>query len=114
MRHADLLREATAVILQCGTWCRCVVAWPCGCVFGGGMNDAIGKNKRVIRFRLSFSTGWRRIQPKKSRIFRLNSPVGILSRKKVEKGRFQPTNPTVLDKWSYTGSYRGQVKYFIV
>ena len=54
MRHADLLREATAVIatpasapcmiLQCGTWYSygCVAVWPCGCVFGGGMNDAIG------------------------------------------------------------------------
>ena len=48
----DLLREATAVIatpasapcmiLQCGTWYGSVAVWPCGCVFGGGMNDAIG------------------------------------------------------------------------
>ena len=40
MRHADLLREATAVIatptsapcmiLQCGTWYGCVAVWPCG------------------------------------------------------------------------------------
>ena len=56
LRHADLLREATAVIatpasapcmiLQCGTWYGCVAVWPWGCVFGGGMNDAIGsKNK---------------------------------------------------------------------
>ena len=72
MRHADLLREATAVIatpasapciiLQCGTWYGCVAVWPCGCVCvclfflssggwgkikrvgvcGGGMKDAIG------------------------------------------------------------------------
>ena len=43
MRHADLLREATAgiakpasapcMILRCGTWYGCVAAWPCGCVF---------------------------------------------------------------------------------
>ena len=54
MRHADLLREATAgiaksasapcMILQCGTWYGCVAVWPCGRVgvFGGGMSDAIG------------------------------------------------------------------------
>ena len=52
MRHADLLREATAgiakpasapcTILQCGAWYWCVAVWPCGCVFGGGMSDAIG------------------------------------------------------------------------
>ena len=41
MRHADFLREATAGILQCGTWYRCVAVWPRGCVFGGGMSDAI-------------------------------------------------------------------------
>ena len=51
MRHADLLREATAgiaksasapcMILQCGTWYGCVAVWPCGCVFGGGRSDAI-------------------------------------------------------------------------
>ena len=52
MRHADLLQEVTAVkakpasapctILQCGTWYGCVAASPCGCVFVGGMSDAIG------------------------------------------------------------------------
>ena len=53
MRHADLLQEATAaviatpastpcMILQCGTWYGFVAVWPCGCVFGGGMNNAIG------------------------------------------------------------------------
>ena len=46
MRHADLLREATAgiakpasapcmIMLQCGTWYGCVAVWPCGCVFDG-------------------------------------------------------------------------------
>ena len=41
MRHAELLREATAgiakpssascmIILQCGTWYGCVAVWPCG------------------------------------------------------------------------------------
>ena len=44
MRHADLRRETTGVIakpasapyliLLCGTWY--------GCVFGGGMSDAMG------------------------------------------------------------------------
>ena len=43
IRHADLLREATAVIatpasapcitLQCGTWYGCVAVWPCGRTF---------------------------------------------------------------------------------
>ena len=52
MRHADLLREATAgiakpasapcMILQCGTWYGCVAVWRCGCVFSGGMSYAIG------------------------------------------------------------------------
>ena len=42
MRHADLLRAATAgiakpasapcMILQCGTWYGCVAAWPCVCL----------------------------------------------------------------------------------
>ena len=52
MRHADLLREATAgvakpasapcmIILQCGTVLGMGV-WPCGYAFGGGMSDAIG------------------------------------------------------------------------
>ena len=67
MRHADLLREATAVIatpasapcmiLQCGTWYGCVAVWPCGCVFGGEMNDAIGSKNTCKTFRLTFSTG---------------------------------------------------------
>ena len=53
MRHADLLREATNsshsqasvsawMILLCGTWYGYMAVWPCGCVFGGGMSDAIG------------------------------------------------------------------------
>ena len=52
MRHADLLREATAgiakpasapcMMMQCDIWYGCVAEWPCGCVFGGGMGDAIG------------------------------------------------------------------------
>ena len=68
MRHADLLRKATAVIItpasapcmtpQCGTWNGCVAVWPCGCVFGCGMNDAIGSKNTCTStlFRLSFST----------------------------------------------------------
>ena len=67
MRHADLLREATAgiakpasapcMILQCGTWYGCVAAWPCGCVFGGGMGDAIGSKNTRKTFSTEFSTG---------------------------------------------------------
>ena len=72
MRHADLLREATAVItkpasapciiLLCGTWYVCV--WPCGCVFGGGMNDAIGWKKTCRTISTEFFD-WR-IRSKKS------------------------------------------------
>ena len=64
MRHADLLREATAVIatpasapcmiLQCGTWYECVAVWPCGCVFGGGTNDAIGSKNTCKTFSTEF------------------------------------------------------------
>ena len=60
MRHADLLREATAgiakpasapcMILQCGSWYGCVAVWPCGCVFGGGMGDAIGSKNTCKTF----------------------------------------------------------------
>ena len=121
MRHADFLREATNssnsqasvstwMILLCDTWYGCMAMWPCGCVFGGRMSDAIGSKTRVELFRLIFPTGG---SSRKSRVFRLNPPVGILSRKKlsrkssfstvqespiwasVEKGRFRLTNPTV-------------------
>ena len=74
MRHADLLREATAeiakpasapcMILQCGTWYGCVAVWPCGCVFGGGMSDAIGSKNTCKTFATEFFD-WR-IQSKKS------------------------------------------------
>ena len=92
MRHADLLREATAgiakpasapcMILQCDTWYGCVAVWPCGCVFRGGMGDAIGSKSTCKVFRLSFSTGG---SSRKSRVFRLDPPVGILSRKKLSR-----------------------------
>ena len=74
MRHVDLLREAIAgiakpasapcMILQCGTWYGCVVVWPCGCVFGGGMGDAIG-SKNTCKFFSTEFFDWR-IQSKKS------------------------------------------------
>ena len=64
MRHADMLREATAVIatpasapcmiLQCGAWYGCVAVWPCGCVSGGGMNDAIGSKNTCKTFSTEF------------------------------------------------------------
>ena len=95
MRHADLLREATAVIatpasapcmiLQCGAWYGCVAAWPCGCVFGGGKNDAIGSKNTCKTFSTEFSTGG---SSRTSRVIRLDPPVGILSRKKL--GRKSP------------------------
>ena len=64
MRHADLLREATAEIakpalapcmmLQCGTWYGRVAVWLCGCVFGGGMGDAIGEKNTCKTFSTEF------------------------------------------------------------
>ena len=47
MRHADLRREVTAVIAKPASallydiamW---YVVWMCGCVFCGGMSDAMG------------------------------------------------------------------------
>ena len=122
MRHADLLREATAVIakpasapcmiMQCGTWYGFVAVRPCGCVFNGGMSDAIGQKTRVKLFRSSFSTGGsvekvefffagsasRNSQSKK---IELKKPFFACVRKldlgfnSVEKGRFRLTNPTV-------------------
>ena len=66
MRHADLLREATAgiakpasarcMILQCGTWYGCVAVWPCVCLVVGWEMRSVQKT-RVKLFRLSFSTG---------------------------------------------------------
>ena len=74
MRHADLLREATAgiakpasvpcMILQCDTWYGCVGVWACGCVFGGGMSDAIGSKNTCKTFSTEIFD-WR-IQSKKS------------------------------------------------
>ena len=93
MRHAHLLREATAwiakpasapcMILQCGTWYGCVAVWPCGCVFGGGMADAIGSKNVCKTFSTKFFD-WR-IQSKKSSFFTgsasRNSQSKTLSRK---------------------------------
>ena len=75
MRYADFLREATSriiakpasapcMILQCGTWYGCVAVWPCGCVFGGGMGDAIGSKNTCKTFSTEFFD-WR-IQSKNS------------------------------------------------
>ena len=75
MRHADFLREATNssnsqasvstwMILLCDTWYGCMAMWPCGCVFGGRMSDAIGSKNTCRTFSTDFSD-WR-IQSKKS------------------------------------------------
>ena len=120
MRLSDSLREAAAVvstpasapcmILQCGTRYGRVAVWPCGCVFGGGMNNAITSKTTCKTFLIEFFD-WR-IPWKKS-----SFPTGSASRnsqsKKVEpktpffdcirqvdlgvsrKGCFRLTNPTV-------------------
>ena len=89
MRHADLRREATAVIAQAeSALLYDTVAvpgtgvWACGCVFCGGMSDAIGSRNRCKRFRPSFLTDR---SSRKSQVFRLDSPVGKLSRKKLSR-----------------------------
>ena len=94
MRHADLRREATAVIAKpasalCMILC-CVVpgvgVWACGCVgmcvCGGGMIDAMGLKKRVKVFRLSFRLAdpVEKVQPKK-----LKFSTGFPSRKTQSK-----------------------------
>ena len=91
MRHADLQREATAgiakpasahcMILQCGTWCGCVAVWPCGCVFGGGVGDAIGSKNTCKTFSTEFFD-WR-IQSTKSS-FSTGSASRNSQSKKVE------------------------------
>ena len=93
MSHADLLREATAVmatpasapcmILQCGTWYGCVTVWPCGCVFGYGMNDAIG-SKNTCDFFLTEFVDWR-IQSKKSSFSTGSSSRNSQSKKVASK-----------------------------
>ena len=65
MRHAELPREATNssdsqasvsawMILLCGIWYGCMAVWPCGCVFGGGMSDAIGSKNTCKTFLTEF------------------------------------------------------------
>ena len=91
MRHADLLREATAgkakpasapcMILQCSTWYKCVAVWPCGCVFGGGMGDAIGSKTTCKTFSIEFFD-WRILSKKSS--FSTGSPSRNSQSKKVE------------------------------
>ena len=96
MHHADLRREATAVIAKPASavlydtrYC-CVVpgtgVWACGCVFCGWMSDAMGSNIYIYipgkLFRLSFSTGR---SSQKSQVFRLDPTVGKLSRKKLSR-----------------------------
>ena len=102
MRHANLLREATAVIatpetgpcmiLPCGAWYGCVAAWPCGCVFGGGMNDAIGSKNMCKTLSTEFFD-WR-IQSKKS-IFSTGSASRNRQSKKVESKKPSPFSTVV-------------------
>ena len=115
MRHADLLREATAgiakpasapcmIILQCGTWYVCVAVWRCGCVLGGGMSDAIGSKSTCKTFSTEFvdcksscSTGsasrnsqWKKVESIKPFFDRVRKPDLGFSRKRP---RFRLTNP---------------------
>ena len=61
--------------------------WPCGrlgvCLVVGWAMRSVQKT-RVKLFRLSFSTGG---SSRKSRVVRLDPPVGILSRKKLSLKR---------------------------
>ena len=109
MRHADLLRAATALIatrasapcmiLQCGTWFRCVAVWPCGCVFCGGMSDAIGSKNTGKTFSTEFFD-WIRSRNSQSKKGESKKPFFSTVWEtpiwaSVEKGRFRRTNPTV-------------------
>ena len=61
MRHADLRREATAVIAKAAStllydtavW-YLVWVWACGCVFCGGMSDAMASKNRYKFFSTEF------------------------------------------------------------
>ena len=55
------------MVLQCGTWYGCVAVWQCGCVFGGGMSDAIGSENTCKTFSTEFFD-WR-IQSKNVEFF---------------------------------------------
>ena len=97
MRNADLLREATTavitkpasapcMILLCGTWCGRVAVWPCGCVFGGEMSDAIGSKNTCKTFSTEFFD-WR-IQSKKSSFSTGSASRDSLSKKVESKKPF--------------------------
>ena len=61
MRHADLRREATAVIVKAASallydtavW-YLVCVWACGCVFSGKMSDAMGSKNGCKTFSTEF------------------------------------------------------------
>ena len=89
MRHADLLREATAGIAKpASAPCMicsvvlgmCVAVWVC--VWWWDERCGRFKKTGVKLFRPSFSTGG---SSRKSRVFRLDPPVGIFSRKKFSR-----------------------------
>ena len=84
MRHADLRRRSNSSDSQGSVdavegYC-CVIpgmgVWSCGCVFCGGMSDAMGSKNRCNFFSTDISS-------RKSQVFRLDPPVGKLSRKKL-------------------------------
>ena len=92
MRHADLLREAPNridsqasvsawMILLCGTSYGCMAVWPCECVFGGGISDAIGSKNTYKTSSTEFLD--RRIQSKKS-TFSIGSASRNSQSRKVE------------------------------
>ena len=59
MRHADLRRESTAVIVKpasallydTAVWC---LVWACGCVLCGWMSDAMDKKNTCNTFSTDF------------------------------------------------------------
>ena len=94
MRHADLRREeivviakaASALLYDTAVW---YLVWVCGHmrVFCGGMSDAMGSKNSCKTFSTEFFD-WQ-IQSK-SQVFRLDSPVGKLSRKKLSRKKALP------------------------
>ena len=63
MRQADLRREATAVMAKAASalsydtavwYLPGMSVWACGCVFCGGMSDAMGSKNRCKTFSTEF------------------------------------------------------------
>ena len=57
--------------------------WACGSVFGGGTSDVMGSKTACKTFSTEFFDYWQ--IPSESGVFRLDPPVGKLSRKQLSR-----------------------------